>query len=60
MFMPLFCCPVNQLLIRLISFTGDAACLQERHNYVTAQRILNQLCQNQININWPIQLRIFT
>jgi len=34
--------------------------LQKSHNYVTAQRIFNQFCQNQITVSWHIHLRIFT
>jgi len=33
--------------------------LQERHNYVTAQRIFYRFCQNQITISWHIHLQIF-
>jgi len=33
---------------------------KKSHNYVTAQRIFNRFCQNQITISWHIHLRIFT
>jgi len=34
--------------------------LQKHHNYVTAQRIFNRFCYNQITISWHIHLQIFS
>jgi len=57
-FVPLFYGTVNLLLINLVPFIVMIL-TKKRHSYVTAHRMFNWFCQNQITISWHIHLQIY-